>query len=132
MVLDRFVKNPEKRNRIIHIVYGFIILIHAWEKYETGHGPFLFFLIAGLIFVSLAIFHPLLEKKYPWIDGVFFVIEGTLSLTVAYDYFHMGKKALPYTYLGVAILQYFVAYRKSRKGIEHHKAQHAVQAEEVP
>ncbi|SKB86882.1 hypothetical protein [Daejeonella lutea] len=125
MILNRFVKNSEKRNRVIHIVFGFIILIHAWEKYETGHGPFVFFLIAGLIFITLAILHPVLEKKYPWIDGVFFVIEGTLSLAVAYDYFHMGKKALPFAYLGVAMLQYFVAFRKSRKGIAHHKAKYS-------
>ncbi|MES3018105.1 MAG: hypothetical protein V4721_10010 [Bacteroidota bacterium] len=122
MILNRFVKNPEKRNRIIHIVFGFIILIHAWEKYETGHGPFLFFLIAGLIFVTLAILHPVLEKRYPWIDGVFFVIEGTLSLIVSYDYFHMGKKALPFAYIAVAMLQYFVALRKAKKGMAQHKA----------
>jgi len=122
MILNRFVKNPEKRNRIVHIIFGFIILIHALEKYETGHGSFLFFLIAGLVFIALAIFHPLLEKKYPWIDGVFFVIEGTLSLTVSYDYYHMGKKALPFVYIGVAMLQYFVAFRKSKKGLADHKS----------
>lgn len=127
MILNRFVKNAEKRNRIIHIVFGFIILIHAWEKWEAGHGPFLFFLIAGLTFVTLAIFHPILEKKYPWIDGVFFVIEGVLSLAVSYDYYHMGKKGLPVAYIFAAILQFFVAIKKSRKGIAHHKARQATE-----
>ena len=32
----------------------------------------IFFSIAGLVFISVALFHPVIEKKAPWIDGVFF------------------------------------------------------------
>lgn len=122
MLLRLLVKNKDKRKRFVHITAGFIILIHAYEKYESGHSSYGYFIVAGLVFLAIAVFHPVIERRLPWVDGVFFVIEGVLSLIVAYDYFHMGKKALPYCYLLVAVFQFFVAFRRSKKGIEHHKA----------
>ena len=105
-----------------HIFAGIVILIHAWEKYESGHGPYLVFLIAGLVFLTVAILHPVIERRAPWIDGLFFLIEAALSFVVAYDYFHAGKKALPYTYLALGIFQIVLAFIKSRKGLaNHHK-----------
>ena len=118
----RVIKNKEKRKRVVHIVSGIIILIHAYEKWEAGHHSYAYFTIAGLIFLTVALLHPLIERRAPWVDGVFFVIEGILSLIVAADYFHMGKKALPYTYLLLAVFQFVVAFVRSRKGIRHHHA----------
>jgi hypothetical protein len=122
MLLRRLFKNRDKRKRIAHIGAAVVILIHSYEKYEGGHDTYKLFLLAGLVFLSLAIFHPLIEKKAPWVDGVFFLIEGILSIIVAFDYFHMGKKALPITYILLGLFQFFMAFRKSKKGIEHHKA----------
>jgi hypothetical protein len=124
MLLRRFFKNKEKRQRFAHIIAGFVILIHAYEKYETGHASYKFFALAGLVFLSIAIFHPVIEKKVPWVDGVFLIIEGVLSIIIALDFFHMGKKALPYTYLLLACFQFFIAFKRSKKGIEHHKIKH--------
>ncbi len=121
MILNRLIKNREKRKRFAHIGAGIVILIHAYEKYESGHGSYVLFGIAGLIFLTIASLHPVIEKKAPWVDGVFFVIEGILSIVVAIDYFHLGKKALPVTYLLLAIFQFYTAFKKSKKGIEHHK-----------
>lgn len=127
MILDRIRKNREKRKILAHILAGFVILVHAYEKYDSGHGSYIFFGLAGLVFISVALMHRLIEKKAPWIDGVFFVIEACLSFLVALDYFHMGKKALPYCYLAAGIGQLVVAFVKSRKGIRQHQAAHAEQ-----
>jgi len=67
--------------------------------------------------------HPAIEKKAPWIDGVFFIIEGILSIIVAIDFFHMGKKGIPYLYLLTAAFQFFVAFKKSKKGWKEHNEQ---------
>jgi len=112
------VKNKEKKKRIAHILAGMVILIHAYEKHESGHGPYLFFAIAGIVFLSVALFHHKLEKKFPWIDGVFFIIEGILSLIVAYNYVHMGKKLLPFTYALAGSFQIVVAFIKARQGVK--------------
>lgn len=114
-------KNRDKRKRFAHIGAGIVILIHSYEKYEGGHDTYKLFALAGLVFLSIAIFHPLIEKKAPWIDGVFFLLEGILSIIVAFDYFHLGKKALPITYILLGIFQFFMAFRKSKKGIELHE-----------
>ena len=116
------IKNNETRNRALHIVSGFIILIHAYEKYESGHDGYIYFALAGLVFLTIALLHPVIERKLPWIDGVFFVIEGLLSLLVAADYFHMGKKGLPVCYLLTGLFQFVVAFRRSKKGMEHHRS----------
>jgi hypothetical protein len=120
MILNRLIKNKEKARRVAHIAAGFVILIHAYEKYESGHGSFLFFGIFGVTFLAIAFFHHQLAQKFPWVDAVFFIIEAILSLIVAYEFFHVGKKALPVTYLFLACFQFFMAYRLGKKGIEKH------------
>lgn len=122
MLLKFLSKDPHKKRRFAHIGAGIVILIHAYEKYESGHGSPTLFAIAGIVFLLVAFFHPQLEKKAPWVDGVFFVIEGILSIAVAWNFFHMGKKALPITYLLLAIFQFVMAFRKGKKGIAHHEA----------
>ena len=122
MIFKRLLKNRDKRKRFAHIGAGVVILIHSYEKYESEHDSYLLFGIAGLVFLTIAILHPIIEKKAPWVDGVFFTIEGILSIIVAIDIFHLGKKALPLTYLLLAVFQFFMAFSKSKKGIEHHKS----------
>jgi hypothetical protein len=124
MLLDKLIKNKEKSKRVAHIAAGVVILIHAYEKFESGHGVYLFFAIFGCIFLTVAFLHHHIEKKYPWIDAVFFIIEAILSLIVAYEFFHVGKKALPYTYLFLAFFQFFMAFKKGKKGIENHHSNH--------
>ena len=121
MLLRLLIKNRDKRKQVAHIVAGAVILIHAYEKYEHGHNSYLPFTIAGLIFLAIAFLHPIIEKKAPWIDAVFFIIEGILSLIVAFDYFHAGKKALPVVYTLLSLLQFYMAIKKSKKGIIHQK-----------
>ncbi|MEO6404057.1 MAG: hypothetical protein ABIY51_06120 [Ferruginibacter sp.] len=122
MKRPHLIKDPEKRKRVAHFAAGATILLHAYENYESGHHSFTLFAIAGTIFLVLALFHHLIEKKLPWIDGVFFVIEGILSLVVAFDMFSYGKKALPTTYILLGIFQFFMAVKKGKKGIHAHRS----------
>jgi hypothetical protein len=124
MILNRLIKNKEKAKRVAHISAGFVILLHAYEKYESGHGSCWFFGIFGVAFLLIAFFHHQLSLKFPWVDAVFFIIEAILSLIVAYEFFHVGKKALPITYLFLACFQFFMAYRLGKKGIEKHTQNH--------
>lgn len=121
MLLRNLFKNRDKRERFAHIGAGIVILIHSYEKYEGGNDSYKLFALAGFIFLTVAFFHPKLEKKAPWVDGVFFLIEGLLSFIVAFDFFQLGKKALPIAYLFLGFLQFFMAFKKSKKGIENHK-----------
>lgn len=124
MILEKYLKNRTKRKRFAHIGAAIVILIHSYENYESAHDSYILFGIAGLVFLTIALLHPIIEKKAPWVDGVFFIIEGILSIIVAVDFFHMGKKALPLTYLFLASFQFYMAFKKSKKGIELHKSTH--------
>jgi chromate transport protein ChrA len=124
MILDRIIKNREKRKKVAHIGAGIVIFIHAYEKYESAHNSYILFAIAGFVFLTIAFFHSVIAKKAPWVDGVFFIIEGILSVVVAFDYFHMGKKALPITYLLLAVFQFFMAFKKSKKGLSQQSSPH--------
>jgi DNA integrity scanning protein DisA with diadenylate cyclase activity len=124
MILRHLVKNKNKRKRFAHIGAGIVILIHSYERYESGIDSYILFGIAGLIFLAIAFLHPIIEKKVPWLDGLFFIVEGVLSIIVAIDFFHVGKKALPITFLFVATFQFYMALKKSKKGIELHKLHH--------
>ncbi|MBK8636029.1 MAG: hypothetical protein IPN72_21650 [Saprospiraceae bacterium] len=114
-------KNRDKRKRFAHIGAGMVILIHAYVLFEGGQETYKIFALAGLVFLSIAFFHPIIEKKVPWVDGIFFIIEGILTFIVAFDYFQLGKKGLPITYMLLGLFQFFMAFRKSKEGIEHHK-----------
>lgn len=108
---------------MLHVVPVIIILAHAYEQYDSGRNSYILFCIAGLLFLTIALLHPIIEKKLPWVDGIFFIIEGILPIIIAIDYFSEGKKALPIAYLFVALIQFSIAYIISRKSIEsHHRA----------
>jgi hypothetical protein len=117
----RMRERREKNKKYVHVISGVMTLFHAYERFDGGHSTWVYFLVAGLVFMSIAFFHEKLEHRYPWIDGVFLVIEASLSLVIAYEFFHMGKKALPYTYLFVAAFQLFMAFYRSKKAIAKHK-----------
>jgi uncharacterized membrane protein HdeD (DUF308 family) len=121
MIRRHLIKDKEKRKRASHIVAGATILFHSYENYGTGHHSYKLFALAGIIVLLLGLFHPVIERKLPWIDGLFFIIEGILSCVVAFDLYHFGKKALPTTYLLLGIFQFYMAFRKGKKGIEAHQ-----------
>lgn len=112
----------EKRRRIGHIIAGFALLIHAYDHYEKGEGPWVY-LIAGIVFLSIALFHHTLSKKFKWIDGVFYLIEAIALFYTAYGYFHHGKKALPFAYLaagiGFVIASIIISRKKMRSAVQH-------------
>lgn len=56
MILKHILKNREKRKRFAHIGAGIVILIHAYEKYESGHDTYKLFALAGVIFYQLLSF----------------------------------------------------------------------------
>jgi intracellular septation protein A len=118
MGLIKSVQRKEKLKKISHILAGLIILFHAYEKYESEHGSYIYFVVAGVIFLSIALFHHQLKLKFPWVDNSFFAIEAFLSLIIAYDYFHMGKVGLPFIYLFAGLLQlcaiYFFSSRQKK------------------
>ena len=110
MSLDKLKEKRNKLKKFAHIFAGLVILIHSYERYESGHGTYLFFAFAGLIFITVALFHHQLQHKYPKIDYVFFMIEGLLSFIIAYEYFHVGKKIIPFMYLFAGSMQILSIY----------------------
>jgi hypothetical protein len=113
-----FKRKSEKKEKLGHIIAGIIILVHAYEKFDEHEASYFFFLIAGVIFLSVAIFHHRLIHRFLYIDGVFFIIEAILYAIIAADYFHAGKKALPWCYVLVTILYCVAAVIRARKGKE--------------
>ena len=124
MLLRHLIKNEDKRKRFAHIGSAIVILINSYDNYENGQSIYKLFAITGLIVLILALFHHTIEKKAPWIDGVFFIIEGLLSLIVAFNYFHLGKKALPITFILLALFQFYLAFQKSKRGDQFYKSSH--------
>lgn len=106
----------QKLKRFGHFFAGLLIIFHAFERFDHGHGTWLLFAFAGLVFLSVALLHSQLAKRFPWIDSVFFAIEAVLSLTIMFEFYHAGKKGLPFMYLIAALLQVFAAVKTGKKG----------------
>jgi len=56
MLIDHLSKNREKKKKLVHIIAVFLILIHAFEKYDSGHGSYLFFLLPAWYLYQLPYF----------------------------------------------------------------------------
>ena len=115
------IKNKEKKEKLAHIIAGVVILTHAYEKYDLNESSYIVFVIAGIIFLSVAFLHHRLAKRFVYIDGAFFVIESILYAIIAADYFHLHKKGLPWCYVVVAVGYLFIAYKKAKKGALKYK-----------
>jgi uncharacterized membrane protein len=115
MISDNLRLNKDKLKKFAHIFAGLVILLHSYERYESGHGTYLFFALAGFLFLTIAFFHHQIQNKYPKIDSVFFLIEGLLSFIISYEYFHVGKKIIPSLYIFAGLLQIFSIYLFSKK-----------------
>jgi hypothetical protein len=94
-----------KLKKIAHFISGTVILLHGYERWETGHSTYPIFITAGIVFLLVALFHHKLLLRFRWIDGVFFMIESSLSFVISFEYFHAGKKALPILWLVAGLLQ---------------------------
>jgi hypothetical protein len=105
----------DKLRRIPHIVSAMVILLHSLERFESGHHSSVVFLIAGLVFLSVAVFHHKLAHRFPIVDTLFYSIEGLLAFIIAYEFFESGKKFLPYIYVAAGILQLFAIFVFARK-----------------
>ncbi|MPR32440.1 hypothetical protein [Salmonirosea aquatica] len=108
-------QRKEKFKKASHILASAIILSHAYGNYESGHSSYMYFAIAGVVFLSIALFHHPLKLKFPWIDTCFFLIEALLSFIIAYEYFHMGKKGIPFMYLLAGFFQLSAIYFFTRR-----------------
>jgi intracellular septation protein A len=114
-----FFKDKATKTRFSHFGAGLVVLIHSYDRYEIGHS-YTVFLVAGSLMLLLALFHGIIEKRAVWIDGVFFLIEGSLSFYLAYDYYSLGKRALPLAYVCVALVQLIMARKKALKAVKKH------------
>jgi len=121
MFLKNSRKNKVLMQKIAHLLAGFVILINAYDRYTTGNPNYLLYLFAGLVFITVAILLPFINKKVPWVSVVFFLIESSLSFVIAFEYFIAGKSALPYAYLVVGLVQLIIPLIKSRKKASNEK-----------
>lgn len=112
--------NKEKKEKLTHLLAGLIILVHAYEKYDLQESSYVFFLLAGISFLTVALLHHRLLKPFPYVDGVFFLIEAAIYAVVAADYFHQGKKGLPWCYVVCTIAYIVLAFVKGKKGKARH------------
>lgn len=120
-------KRKALKQKLGHILAAMIILVHAWEKYELHEQSWVFFAIAGIVFLAVALLHHRIAKVFTYVDGVFFLIEAALYMLIAIEYFHLGKKALPWAYVFATVCYCAAAVIKGKKGSRVHRAHHAAQ-----
>ncbi len=114
-LIEKIRKNREKRKKFAHILAGLIILINAFDRYQTSDPVYKYYALAGIVFLLVALVHARIEIKFPWMDSVFFVLEGIVSFVIAADFFQMGKKALPFCYVLAGIALIALAFIKAQK-----------------
>ncbi len=104
-----------RMKRLAHLFSGLLILLHAYERFAHGHSTWWIFVLAGVVFLSVAALHAQLAKRWPHVDMVFFMIEAMLSFVIMGEYFHAGKRGLPFMYLAAGIGQLVAAVKTRRK-----------------
>lgn len=120
----------EKKQKLAHILAGVLILVHAYEKFDKHEPAYLFFVVAGVIFLSVALLHHKLIHHFHYIDGVFFLIEAALYGVIATEYFHEGKKGLPWCYVFCVVAYTVAAIVVARAGKKKYLQHTAVQEQQ--
>jgi len=120
MAFKKQVRN-EKREKLLHLFAGIIIVLHGYEKIESDHlSSAIFFFLSGAVFLLVAIFHHKIAHRLRSIDGVFAIIEGLLALVVAIDFFMEHKHYIQYAYLLVTVVYFVRAAFAFKKAPIHH------------
>jgi hypothetical protein len=97
--------------RIIgHFLAGFVILLHGWTAYTKGHPTSWIFMLLGILFLSIALFHKRIHRRFPRVDGIFFLIESFAFAATAYDYVHEHKTYLPWVMMVITLLYLVLAF----------------------
>jgi len=96
-------KRKEKLTKLTHFLAAFILLIHGYEKIEEHPKSASLFILCGLIFLGVAVFHARLHKKIRSVDAIFALLEGIAALTLAAEYWQ-NKHYIQYIYVFVALI----------------------------
>lgn len=119
----------EKKQRISHGIAGAVILIKAYGKFE--HGDVLagsIIALAGAFFVLYAALHRWLHQFsfQRHLETGLFLAEAVVMAVIAANYFHHGKRALPWCYVAVTIAYLGLAVRQHRRNArpEHSLSPH--------
>jgi hypothetical protein len=105
--------------RFAHLFSGLLILFHGYERFDHGHATWWVFILAGLVFLSVALLHGHLARRWARVDMVFFVIEAILSFVIMGEYFKAGKSGLPFMYLLAGIGQLVAAMVNAKRRTTH-------------
>jgi hypothetical protein len=97
-------KKKERLIKLSHLLAAFIVLIHGYEKFEDEHiTSGILFILCGLVFLSVAIFHHKLHQKVRSVDAIFAFLEGLAALILAIDFWG-NKHYLQFAYLIAALI----------------------------
>lgn len=107
--------------KIAHVLAGFVILIHAFEKFEQNEPSYPYLTIAGIVFMLVAIFHHHIGRRFPYVDSLFLVIEAAVYAMIALEYFYAGKKWLPWAWVFATIANLAFAFIKGHKSRKKHR-----------
>lgn len=108
------IERKQRLSRFAHLFSGFLILINGLNRSDGGLGMWPAFMVAGSVFILIAVFHAPLSRKWRGIDGVFFLIEAVMSFLIMIEFFNAGKRGLPYMYLIAGSAQVCAAWITAR------------------
>ena len=113
-------KKKEKIAKLSHFLAAFILLIHGYVKLEDEHlTAGLLFLVCGVIFLSVAVFHQRLHHQVRYVDAIFALLEGIAALILAADYWG-NRHYLYLAYFFVAaiyLISSFVLFARGNKAL---------------
>lgn len=115
------IRQKEKIARFGHILSGIIILLHGYEKYEHHQSLYIYFIVFGIIFLSISFLHHKFEQLHSYIDSLFAVIESIVIAIIAAEYFHEEKTALASTYTFASFMYLFAAFMQFKKNTANNK-----------
>jgi hypothetical protein len=98
--------------KLAHYISGFVVILHGINEIDRWHGSPWFYFITGFLMLLVAVFHHRVEKFLKNGEGVIFLLEGAVQLFIAFHYFEVGKKALPFAHLLATMLYFYVGIMK--------------------
>ncbi len=117
----------EKVRQFIHLLAGFLILMHAFQAFEReDHNTAFVFMGVAILFLIVAGIHQWLERKFRKSDTFFFAVEAVALGCSAWQYKQEGLISMV-TIVGVIAAFYvwvalYIFFLKSHR--RHHRRHH--------
>jgi hypothetical protein len=104
-----------KKHSIAHLISGIVVILHGIADLEVHHGKPLFYFLMGILMIFVGVKNDAVAKFSKTLANSFYFIEAIVIFFIAFHFFELGKKFIPWIYTISGVLYFYVGIKNLKK-----------------